>query len=966
MNKKLFALILTSSVLSLYGCADSVEKANQNIPCGDNFTSSCKDIYQVICINGFESYIQCQNGCDYMTGKCANEPMTGSPCMITGCPVNFTCNTGTGACDPVQTQQSCVQTGCMGGQTCNQQTGLCETHQSGQLCTPGTKECRNGQKAVCLNDGSWELTDCSITNQICQSGECVTDSGQTRNSDIMTLNQELRTKCPFDLTSRDCKTDNEYTVTGRVTAISGKNIWIQDPNATSYAGMVVFVGANPPVYSDSTPIAVNDDVTLSATGTLYFGMYEMNKPSSLTKVSSNNTPIQPVTVSGTDIDPYQNMLVKFDNVSLSEEVQGKKSTGALVDNDFTYKFTTVGANDLHLDDHLYTPNPAFSVGQSYTSATGIIIVNNNWYRLAPRDASDLVVSNIPLELSNVSASATTAQTGESITITITMNKAADAATPLTVNCTGVTCPTVSVDANASRATFNVTMESSDITVNVTYGSVTKTVNIAYSEEPSLVAFNKALRAKCPFNLADNKCKTDDEYTVTGRVTAISGKTIWIQDPEATSLGGMYVYTGKNPPVYSDSTQTQIAVNDDITVSAKGALFYGWYEMTSPSSLTKISSNNTPVQPVTVSGSDIDVYQNMLVKYDNVSLTEKVQGKYSNGNTVDNDYTYKFTTVGSNNLHLDDYIYTPTPNFAVDQNYTSATGIILVSNNWYRLAPRNASDLVSSGTVPPALTLTDVTASKDSAETGDTITITVTMNQAATTATDLTVNCTGVDNCPSVSVAANAATATFDVTMATSDITVEVVYGDVTKSVTIEYDDGQGGGDGDHSINFEAYTLTNGYYSTETVSIEGNITLSYEGQVNDTGNNLLKSSIVLTGSTTNDSGAEKHNHITISGISGVGTITINYISYTEKKSKTSDEYKEGTLIVNTIGQTTQTQTLTHQRTAATLDNTQLETKTFTFEDTSATSFVIHPEYVENNKNNATNRIAIVSISWTSNN
>lgn len=165
-QKKLMFLAGMISILGIYGCAEEKSECDPA-----TFPPICMDdATQLRCgVNGMLYYQKCAEGCEtsatqsichgenFCEESCpagqycdydhcvAFERPTTTTCAVDGCPSGFTCNVGSGICDPVTItpETSCVTTGCPSGQSCDAASGLCKPNITPEDCT--TTGCPNGQ-----------------------------------------------------------------------------------------------------------------------------------------------------------------------------------------------------------------------------------------------------------------------------------------------------------------------------------------------------------------------------------------------------------------------------------------------------------------------------------------------------------------------------------------------------------------------------------------------------------------------------------------------------------------------------------------------------------------------------------------------------------------------------------------------------------------------------------------------------
>jgi hypothetical protein len=187
------------------------------------------------------------------------------------------------------------------------------------------------------------------------------------------------------------------TTSGIVTAVknlgTSRSFIIQDPTATAWAGIQVFVG------SASITVSRGDNVVVSGTVANFRGMDQLDARSGMYMAMGTGTIPTPIAVTPSDIATggphardYQSMLVTVSSVAASSATSGTDfnvqpagmcmTAGGLI-------VTSVYANDL-----MPSPFPATAC-QTYTSITGIVYsfgpsAGPFDSKLAPRDTADVV------------------------------------------------------------------------------------------------------------------------------------------------------------------------------------------------------------------------------------------------------------------------------------------------------------------------------------------------------------------------------------------------------------------------------------------------------------------------------------------------------------------------------------------------------------------------------------------------
>ncbi len=175
-------------------------------------------------------------------------------------------------------------------------------------------------------------------------------------------------------------------------------------------------------------------------------------------------------------------------------------------------------------------------------------------------------------------------------------------------------------------------------------------------------------------------------TVRGIVCAAYTKGFFIADA-AGPWNGIYIYVGSgNKP----------AIGDEVEVSGKVSEYYGLTEISSPPSVTTLSSGNTPYGPSLVTAADIpygladaavsEQYESVFVElHDITALT---------GNDGYNQWTF---SDASNEIgKADDWGYDADP--AVGQNFAILRGPLVYDYSEYKVLPRDANDVVTNYTL----------------------------------------------------------------------------------------------------------------------------------------------------------------------------------------------------------------------------------------------------------------------------
>ncbi|MAA77952.1 MAG: hypothetical protein CL916_01730 [Deltaproteobacteria bacterium] len=154
---------------------------------------------------------------------------------------------------------------------------------------------------------------------------------------------------------------------------SGSQIFIQDPTATEYAGIMIYLGGG------GATVAVGDEVSVTGVVEDFYGRTNIAVDSASDITASGNTgSVTPVALSAdaTDWEVYEGMLVSLSSASVSSEPS-------------QYNVSTLAEYSLSLDDGLFDYTTSASNGDAFTTVTGIVDEYYGWV-LLPRSGADFV------------------------------------------------------------------------------------------------------------------------------------------------------------------------------------------------------------------------------------------------------------------------------------------------------------------------------------------------------------------------------------------------------------------------------------------------------------------------------------------------------------------------------------------------------------------------------------------------
>ena len=164
------------------------------------------------------------------------------------------------------------------------------------------------------------------------------------------------------------------TVQGVITAASDYSYFIQDGSGP-WNGVYVYDNTNLP--------AVGDHVILQGEVIEYYDLTEITNITYFETVSSGNDLPAAVELTtgfiGTSGEPYEGCRVKVSNAACTNTDLG-----------FGDAYFDDGSGDCMIDDMLYTPDPAWMLGEYY-SVTGVLTYTYEEYKIEPSSSADVSI-----------------------------------------------------------------------------------------------------------------------------------------------------------------------------------------------------------------------------------------------------------------------------------------------------------------------------------------------------------------------------------------------------------------------------------------------------------------------------------------------------------------------------------------------------------------------------------------------
>jgi cysteine-rich repeat protein len=299
-----------------------------------------------------------------------------------------------------------------------------------------------------------------------------------------------------------------------VTGRTAKGYYLQvkngDPDwngSADYSGIYVFDTAN--------TVKVGDRINVTAaTVTDFHGQIELTAPTAVVVTSLGEATPPPVvatpaelTTLGTRAAKLESVIVQVNNVSATDINPALNPTGG--DTAPTNEFIVDGA--LRVNDALYLITPFPTLGQSFTSLTGILDYRNGDSKLELRSAADVVLGTPSLigfgpALTYIDAGQSNATTFPTA-LTVTLTNAPTVATDVTITSGDATSLTVvggKVTIPAGQTTAQVFVnglaQSAGVTLTATLGTNSLTAHVRVlgpTEQPSIVSLTPAAPLATP-------------------------------------------------------------------------------------------------------------------------------------------------------------------------------------------------------------------------------------------------------------------------------------------------------------------------------------------------------------------------------------------------------------------------------------------------------------------------------------
>ncbi|PLX04472.1 MAG: hypothetical protein C0594_09200, partial [Marinilabiliales bacterium] len=285
----------------------------------------------------------------------------------------------------------------------------------------------------------------------------------------------------------------------------------------------------------------------------------------------------------------------------------------------------------------------------------------------------------------------------------------------------------------------------------------------------------------------------------GIVTATKTGAYWVQSGTGP-WSGAYVYDAANTP----------NIGDSITFTCEVTEYYDLTELTNVSGYTVVSTGNTvPATVIGTGDASAEMYESVLVKFETAECVDANVGygmwNINNGATL------------ADTVYVDDdlYAYTPTQGTNYD-----VTGVMYYSYSEWKALPRNANDVIESGSAGSqaeivTFTFAEQTGPATITSAGGTVAIEVANGTDVTNLTPTITVSTGATIDPASGVAQDFSSA-FTYTVTAQDATTKVWTVTVTEASASGYTS-------IYDIQYTADASGDSPYATQTVETGGIVT-----------------------------------------------------------------------------------------------------------------------------------------------
>jgi hypothetical protein len=384
------------------------------------------------------------------------------------------------------------------------------------------------------------------------------------------------------------------------------NVWISD-TAGAYSGILIYD------YDFDGEVNVGDEIMLTATRTTYNNLSELKNPELIQIVSTGNAPYGPSLIAGADLDmtlaadtdpaeKWEGQLVKIADAKVLSFSASDYEYTCSDDNGAT-SFKVGSEVDYQLQ------NVAMDVGSTY-DIVGVVDYNSGEYRINPRGADDIVRTG--------QAGITKARSVSPTEIEIIYADSLYSVDPANYSVLGTAGITISAaEIDPADFTHVKLTASADIVGDAVLDTLVDAAN------QDSIAFYIGITPLALTNTLNPDGKIEEDYTATFKGIVYGNDAysdVWFAD-------GSGAYHGLS--IYNNAFVSEVAVGDEIIVSATLDVYNNMTELKNPGLISK-TSGATPYGAFKIKGADIDTslaadtnpaeqYENQLVKIDSARV-----------------------------------------------------------------------------------------------------------------------------------------------------------------------------------------------------------------------------------------------------------------------------------------------------------------------------------------------------------
>ncbi|MGE3768823.1 MAG: lamin tail domain-containing protein, partial [Kofleriaceae bacterium] len=344
-----------------------------------------------------------------------------------------------------------------------------------------------------------------------------------------------------------------------------------------YSGMFVYTGANAPTLANAT---VGARVTIDGNVAVFQGQTELDSVTAVTVVTAGPEALPaPTPATYAEVKTGGSRAMTLESVIISLPA----SAVTALDAGQGEATLTAGADTLIMDDFLYVPAPPITMGQNFSSVTGILALRGMMSKIEPRTMADLALG--PPGLASFGPALSFARVGVTnnmptfpTPLRVTLTGPAMGATPVTImSGTGLTVANVTVPNGATFVDVPVTADTASatpVTVMAMLGIQMMSAQVRVlgtNEAPSMVTLSPAMATLAPAGTVQLTATLDIPALVDATVSlSVTPSTAGTVPATVTVMAGQtsatFTYTDTAGTGNSTVTATFAASTSNATVT----------------------------------------------------------------------------------------------------------------------------------------------------------------------------------------------------------------------------------------------------------------------------------------------------------------------------------------------------------------------------------------------------------------